>query len=498
MPFRVPPQHTKDFYKAGHVFQYPKGVTKIFSNWTARASKVPGVSHTVNFGLTAALKDLIADWNELFFDQDWEIINRDYKDFMRETLGVQDFDTQHLYDLWHHDSLPLDVYALPEGDLVPIGVPSLVIVNTRPWAYWLPNFLETRLSNKLWKATTSATTARRFREIFVKWARVAGETDLGFVNYQGHDFSYRGMSGDEDAYLSGMGHLTQFSGTDTEPAILAARHYYGAKLSVGGSVPATEHSVMSAGQPAGELETFRRLLTEVYPSGVLSVVSDTWDLWRVLTEYVPSLKDIILEREGKLVIRPDSGDPVKICVGDGDLVFENHGYKTKQGVHPGCFGAVKLLADALGTTPNTKGFEMINKGGVIYGDGISPERAEAILSGIMIKNLHPYNMVFGIGSYTYTYTTRDTYGFAMKATACEQNGEIVPMFKDPITDDGCKKSAKGIPIVHGDSTSGYTMTESSNPRDLDTCAFDKVMSDGKLLIDPSFESIRRLARKGLE
>lgn len=307
---------------------------------------------------------------------------------------------------------------------------------------------------------------------------------LSFIDWQGHDFSFRGMSGMEDAILSGIGHLTSFSGTDSIPAILAAREFYGAALTTGGSVPATEHSVMCAGTEDGEFETFKRLLTEIYPSGILSIVSDTWDLWEVLTNYVPRLKDIILARNGKMVIRPDSGDPVKIMCGDPDSYGAAHE------------GTLRLLAEALGVNSERSGLPLIRNAGAIYGDSITTERAEQILYRCVHElKLSPFNCVFGIGSFTYEFVTRDTYGFAMKATAVMRGGKLVPIFKDPKTDDKreSKKSRYGIPCVYL-KNGKYEVKDNCQPEELDSCAFEKVFEDGKLLVSPDFETIRKRVR----
>jgi nicotinamide phosphoribosyltransferase len=342
------------------------------------------------------------------------------------------------------------------------------------------------MSSVLWKPSTSATTAKRYRAIFEKFARESGETDLSFVDWQGHDFSFRGMSGLEDAVLSGIGHLTCFSGTDSIPAILAAKYFYGAALTVGGSVPATEHSVMCAGTKDGEFDTFKRLLTETYPDGIVSIVSDTWDLWEVLTDYVPRLKDVILARkDGKMVIRPDSGDPVKIMCGDPDSYGPAH------------FGTLRLLADALGVDAARAGLPMIRNAGAIYGDSITPERAEQILYRCVHElKLSPFNAIFGIGSYTYEYVTRDTYGFAMKATAVVRGGRLVPIFKSPKTDNTAesKKSRVGIPCVYQGGDGRFSVKDNCHPEDLDCCAFRKVFEDGKLLVDPKFDEIRKRVR----
>lgn len=478
-----------DFYKVGHIDQYPKDTTQIWSNWTPRASRTGG-NHIVFFGLQYFIKEILQrEWERNFFSMPIEYLLCEYRNVIRDTLGIENPRTDHIEALHRLGYLPLDIYALPEGDNVRLRVPALVITNTVDEFFWLPNYFETILSNILWKPCTSATTAQRYREIFVKYAKEAGETDLSFVDWQGHDFSMRGMSGREDAILSGMGHLLSFSGTDTLPAIVAANRYYGAPYTVGGSVAATEHSVMCAAGKEDELETFRRLIEDVYPTGVVSIVSDTWDLWKVLTEYIPALREKILARSGKIVIRPDSGDPVKIMCGDPGAPAGS----------PQNAGVLKLLVNKLGYTWPIGRLPLIRNAGAIYGDSITPERCEEILRQTVRKlQMSPYNVVLGIGSFTYEYVTRDTWGFAMKATAVRRNGEVIDIFKKPVTDSGEKTSLKGIPVVYkipnGISGSMYAVSDGGQPKDLDNCAFRKVYSDGKLLIDEKFETIRKRAR----
>lgn len=473
-----------DFYKVGHVIQYPEDTTQVYSNWTPRSSRVPGQTEVVALGFNYFAKRYLRDaFQYLFFTRPWSEIENNYRAVISRTLGVENPKIDHIKALHELGYLPLRFYAVPEGSSTPLNCPQLVVTNTLPEFFWLPNYIETIMSCVLWKPSTSATTAKRYRKIFEKYAIESGETDLSFVDWQGHDFSFRGMSGLEDAMLSGLGHLTSFSGTDTIPAILAAHHYYGASLSVGGSVPATEHSVMCAGSQDGEFETFKRLLTEVYPSGIVSIVSDTWDLWQVLTDYVPRLRDTILARNGKIVVRPDSGDPVKIMCGDPDSYGAAH------------HGTLRLLAEALGVEERGPALPLIRNAGAIYGDSITPERAEQILYRCTKElKLSPFNCVFGIGSFTYEFCTRDNYGFAMKATAVVRNGKLVPIFKSPKTDGGEKKSHHGIPTVHRDASGAYTVKQDSDPSELDHCAFEKVFENGKLLVDPTFDEIRKRVR----
>ena len=291
------------------------------------------------------------------------------------------------------------------------------------------------------------------------------------------------MSGIEAACLSGAAHLLSFTGTDTIPAIDFLEEYYGAdsdKEMVGGSVPATEHSVMCMGGMDDELGTFRRLISDIYPKGVVSIVSDTWDFWKVVSEYVPSLKDEILSREGRVVLRPDSGNPVLIICGDPESEDE-HVRK----------GAYECLWDTFGGIVNSKGYKELDPHiGLIYGDSITLTRQQEILAQLEAKGFSASNLVLGIGSYTYEYVTRDTFGFAMKATYGEVDGVGRDIFKAPKTDGGFKKSAKGLLCVLPDGTlkAGCTKEEEA------TGLLREVFRDGKLLVDEDLATIRaRLA-----
>jgi nicotinamide phosphoribosyltransferase len=436
----INPIYLVDAYKTGHFAQYPSGTELVFSNFTPRKSRMPSVNHSVFFGLRYFLKKYLQRGFATFFDKGNQhrmpaFMPSDYNELIKATLGIDQRHT-HIEDLWALDFLPLAIYALPEGSVVPCGVPALVMYNTHPDFYWLPNMLETLLSCTLWQPCTSATIAREYRLLLDKFAEETSDMPE-FVDYQAHDFSMRGMSSVESACLSGMAHLQYFKGTDTIPAMLCQQEYYDKPLEIC-SVPATEHSVMSAGGKESELETFNRLL-DTYPTGILSIVSDTWDLWRVITEYLPKLKDRIMARDGKIVIRPDSGDPADIIAGwPCPIEVEEYGTPVQEGV-------IELLWEIFGGTINSKGFKQLDSHiGCIYGDSITLERCQDICQRLAAKGFASTNIVFGVGSYTYQYNTRDTLGWAMKATYCEINGKGHAITKDPITDDGTKKSHSGI------------------------------------------------------
>lgn len=348
------------------------------------------------------------------------------------------------------------------------------------------------MSAILWKPCTSATTAFHYRKRFTHYAEeTVGGTALDFVYWQGHDFSFRGMSGIEDACISAAGHLLSFYGTDTVPAIDFLEQYYSANSDlemVGGSVPATEHSVMCMGTEENEISTFERLITELYPKGIVSIVSDTWDFWQVITDFMPRLKSQILARDGKVVIRPDSGDPVKIIVGDKEATPGSPEYK----------GAIECLWEVFGGNITQKGYKLLDPHiGLIYGDSINLGRQEAILNGLKEKGFASFNVVLGIGSFTYEYVTRDTYGFAMKATYGEVNGEGRNIFKSPKTDNGTKRSAKGLLAVHQINDT-LLLQDECTKETANTGLLKTVFENGRLIKDQSLSQIRERVNKQLK
>lgn len=441
------PAFLADFYKTSHRVQYPNKTETVFSNWIPRTSRIPGISKVVAFGYQGTVREWFCDaFNKFFFDRPKDEVIAEYEEFMSATLGPQYAGSQHIADLHDLGYLPLEIRAVEEGTLVPIGVPMLTVINTNPKFFWCTNYIETLISCEMWMPMTSATLAYEYRKILDKYAIMTTGSTYG-VQFQGHDFSMRGMAGVGAAKLSGMGHLLSFVGTDTMPAITDLVWKYDADLSkelIGCSVPATEHSVECAnceGTLEGEYEHTKRLITEIYPNGIVSKVSDTFDLWSVITKVLPRLKKEIMERDGKLVIRPDSGDPVKILCGDPNA----------EG--PAKKGVVELLWDIFGGTVTEQGYKLLDPHiGAIYGDSITIDRCRQICKLLVEKGFATTNIVLGIGSFTYQYNTRDTFGFAMKSTYTVVDGEERLLFKDPITDNGTKKSLKGMCVVVQDET----------------------------------------------
>jgi nicotinamide phosphoribosyltransferase len=502
-----------DSYKIHHKPMYPENMTKLYSNFTPRKSRIEGVNEVVVFGMQHFIKEyLIEMFEKEFFmlrrragyqgmnkirarhiskrEAD-SMLAKELKELRDEVINQYKrhcpVDVKHIEDLWDLGYLPIEIKALDEGTLCPIRVPMMTITNTHPDFAWLVNYLETLISCMLWQPVTSATIAYEYKKILDKYALETTGTTEG-VQWQGHDFSMRGMSSVESAIISGMAHLISFTDTDTIPAIYALEDSYAANGLIGASVPATEHSVMCMGTKESELETFRRLMN-LYPTGILSIVSDTWNLWDVLTKFLPELKEEILARDGKLVIRPDSGDPVDIICGDPRAIGDAHRYGTNyESISK---GVVELLWDVFGGTINEQGYKVLDSHiGAIYGDSITRERAIAICERLKAKGFASTNVVFGIGSYTYQYNTRDTFGFAMKATYGEVNGEGREIFKDPITDDGTKRSAKGLLQVTKTEKEGIKLFDQQEWSDEKEGLLTTVFKDGKLVKETSLKEIR--------
>jgi nicotinamide phosphoribosyltransferase len=594
-----------DAYKLSHHMQYPENTTLVFSNFTPRSDKhAPKACQNkgiITFGIQMVLQYIKEHFDQNFFftkergDDSlvWNAANlvelkKKAIDPVKKELDTYlntDYDMSHFEKLWDLGYLPLEVRALDEGVICPIKVPMLTIHNTLDEFYWLPNFLETIISNLLWKPITSATIALSYRQILEKWADKTSPESKEFVLWQGHDFSFRGLDSIDATIFSGLGHLTSFYGTDSLPTVSGARYYYDTQGFVAGSVPATEHSVMCAGSKEDELGTFRRLL-QTYPNGILSVVSDTWDLWNVATVILPALKDEIMSRDGKLVIRPDSGKPADILCGESGH-YEDIGkwYKHEESPveHPGYFedylleevredtphgehgatewentyiingklyhakidniswnrhdkqyyyidmwekanivvtevdwipqdkGIVEILWDVFGGTINEQGYKVLDSHiGAIYGDSITLEIAEEICSRLEAKGFASTNVVLGIGSFTYQYNTRDTFGFAMKATYVEkrvegnfsmEEGSVklnyktegFEIFKDPVTDSGMKKSAKGLlKVLKTADTGEYFLVDQCSWEDViaEDNELKIVFKDGEFVQRTTFDEIR--------
>ena len=313
--------------------------------------------------------------------------------------------------------------------LVPVKVPYLTIQNTDDRFQWITNYLETIISSELWKVITVATVGREFRRLSNHWA-IETTGSIAGTEFQNHDFSFRGQANWHSAVSLGAAFLLSSNGTDNIPAIPWLEHYYGANIDkefIAASVPATEHSVSCLGTAVyTELEFIRRSITEAYPTGIVSIVSDTYDYWKVITEFLPILKEDILGRQenalglAKVVIRPDSGDPVHIICGrtvtkpgnapkEGEVVISHGRYYEPIlkdiGFDLGAEvseaevkGSIQLMWEIFGGTTNEQGYKVLSpRIGLIYGDSITYERAQEIYTQLAAKGFASINVVFGVG-----------------------------------------------------------------------------------------------------
>ena len=539
-----------DAYKLFHKEAYHPDITNVYSNYTSRngrLSNVKGNSEVVFVGLQYFIKDVLIDeWNDTFFNVPKSLASKELKTFTKSLLGF-DYDISHFEALHDLGYLPISIKALPEGISVPYGVPPVTFVNTVEGYQWLSNYIETVFSTENWPIQTSATTSKAYLKRTIQAFDNAGLThDL--VPFMCHDFSFRGCFGRHAAAMSGFGHLTSFAGTDTLPAILFAQKYYNADIEnelVGVSVPATEHStatsfITSMAQEKGitkleaEVEYVRYLMEKV-PTGILSHVSDSFDFWKFVEEGLPMLKDEILARDGKLVIRPDSGDPVKVLTGltycteeewvkkyeykygyDVELpdvikVGEEYFHYCSGGFPDGMINGFKLknkvenkyevkgliecLADLFGTTESPTGLKLLHdKIGAIYGDSITLKRQDQIISRLEAKG-YAGLVVLGVGSYSYQYVTRDTHGSAVKATWVNKAGKGVDVFKDPATDKK-KKSAKGLLRVELEDGK-YVLYDQQTTEQEQQGELKEVFRDGRLLYETSLQEIRERVKASL-
>lgn len=552
----ISPLLLTDFYKICHKSFYDPKTEKLVSYWTPRKSRIEGITAVVMFMLQFYVKKYLIDYfNVYFFQQPWPEVEQEYMEVigasLNEDIAAKEIAAFHeLHELGY---LPIEIRAVPEGTLVPIGCPMIEFRNTDPRFFWLINYLETLGSCSLWYGQTSATIGHAIRGVVDEWYGRTADDDVPRSTAAG-DFSMRGMTSPESAPVADAGHLLSFASTATVPSLPWLHNFYNAPYTTARGTPSTEHSVMESYTPACEFEAYRHLIEDVMPNGVLSMVSDTWDLWRVITEYLPKLKPSIMKRNGKIVIRPDSGDPAEILCGieieraNTDMAHAKEYYiekaKTKQDgtLREICFrerveddivevtcrfgpaedgagygltvdevelhnrpmlpeekGAIELMWDTFGGRVNTKGYKVLDPHvGLIYGDAITLSSAPEIYRRAAEKGFASNNVTLGIGSYTYQYVTRDTFGFALKVTNGVLDGREVPMFKDPVTDRGShgasKKSQKGMCIVVRDAAGTITYTDGHTEQeamDAPENLLQPVFRDGVLLRDEDFDTIRR-------
>lgn len=463
-----------DVYKLGHMEQYKPGCNRVYSYLTTRSDRI--FNKAIFFGLQYYLKQYLC--TPLTRDMGEELLK-----YREKILGYNSPEViskvMSLCDLGY---FPLSIKSLPEGTKTRPYIPQFTITNTHDDFYWVVGFVESLLL-KVWYSSTVATCSNKYRELIEQhWNECVNESNYFFKQLSVHDFGYRGDASEEGAAISGAAHLLSFIGSDTVPSLPFLEEWYNADMSqsIMLSVPASEHSCMESFGKDNELDAFNHML-DTYPTGVVSIVSDTYDVFKVLTEFAEELKPKILARDGVCVFRPDSGLPENIICGE-----PCEGRPTT----PQQKGAIQLLFDTFGGELNSKGYIVLNpKVRLLYGDGMYYERFEKTLIRMEEMGFSPENLVIGVGGILRNWS-RDTLGFSTKAVYVEMNHEGEAIFKDPVTDHK-KKSAKGLLCVLEDCDGEIWAKDECTWEEENTGLLREVFRDGVLLIDDSLANIRQ-------
>ena len=447
-----------DSYKYAHWAQYPKGTEKVYSYFESRNGAA--YDQTMFFGLQYLLKKFFVG----------EVVTRQKIDAAQCRVDAHLAPGAFNINGWNYilekcgGRLPVTIKAVPEGLPVDTNNVLLTIENNVPEAYWLTNYLETILTH-VWAPSTVATMSYNAKRMMMKFLKRTSD-DQEAINFMLHDFSFRGVSSFQSAYIESAGHLINFMGTDTFPAVECAMDYYNAPEVVAYSVPATEHSLMTARGKAGEMQILGELLDK-YPTGILSVVIDSYDYLAFIANAVKNFKDKILSRDGKLVFRPDSGAPNQVTM-----------------------EVIDALAAGFGHTTNSKDYKVLNpKVGVLWGDGIDIQGIAGILFTMEVQGWASENIVFGMGGGLCQKINRDIQRFAFKSSYQERDGVGYDIFKNPI--DKPKRSKKGrLKLIRDTSGRFSTVRENEDGEDI----LEPVFKNGELVREMTFEQVRKNAK----
>ena len=455
-----------DAYKLGHMCQYPQDTEYVYSVLQLRSDK--NFKQVPIVGLQYLIKEYLMQ----------PILEEDVKELIEESklMGIYHPETEtKLMALVELGYLPIEIKALPEGSIVEMPNAICTIQNTVKGFHWCVGMVETLLL-KWWSALTTSACSFEYRKLVNKYFRETSDNDF-LQPFAVHDFGSRGCQAPEDASFTGMAHLLNFDGSDTIVAMPLIRKYYNAQGMVGCSVPASEHSVMCSFGREDEIKAFEHMM-DTYPTGIVSIVSDTYNWYDVMDKMTLDLKDKIMTRDGKVVFRPDSGNPYEIICGISPMRGTAMTYGSKQ------LGGIRALDKVFGHTVNSKGYKVLDSHvGLIYGDGMYLERFEKTLETLKHLGYSAENLVIGVGGILRNHS-RDTLGAAFKATCVCRNGVWTPIMKDPITDQG-KKSYKGFVYVSKQDGKYVTSNQETSENLLTT-----VFKDGKIIKDYTWEEIK--------
>ena len=490
---RINPMLLIDFYKAVHAEMLPNGITKSVSYFTPRMSRINSWDHVVMFGLQGFIKTYLIDYfNENFFQMPLNDVMSDYCRIMDNALGENVYGHQKIAELHKLGYLPIEIVALPEGTLAPMHVPMFGITNTHKDFAWLPQALESLISAEMWHPMIAATVGYTYRQIVDRYYNLTCDTNGCSKAQALGSFDFRGEESVQSAIKAGAGWCLSFLNTATVPTIPYLEENYNCNCSkemVAFGSPSTEHAVMCSNYAVdGDEVTFlRRLLTEIYPNTSFSAVLDSYDYWNVIDNILPQIHDGIMNHNGCMLMRGDSGDCVEVVT---KTVFK--------------------LWDQFGGTVNSKGYKVLDPHvKAIYGDSITVQRCEAIYKILMENGFACNNVALGVGSFSFQCIeedgvlkpfTRDTFSSCIKATYCEINGKPTQIFKNP-KDGGFKKSQKGCCIVYPDYDDelcykdGLTWEQASDYKNHENMLIP-VFRNGKMLKEYSLDDIRRRLHEG--
>lgn len=447
-----------DSYKISHYRQYPPNTRTVYSYFESRGGRFDEV---VYFGLQYLLKQYLAG----------VVITPEGIDEAEEVFALHFGDTslfnrsgwEHILHR-HEGRLPVRIRAVPEGTPVPVHNVLMTIENTDPACFWLTNYLETLLV-QTWYGSTVATLSREIKKLLLQFLRETGTPEL--VDFKLHDFGFRGVSSVETAGIGGAAHLVNFMGTDTLEAITCIRRYYNTKAMPGFSIPAAEHSTITSWGRDNEVLAYANMLMQ-YPKGLVACVSDSYDIYNACEHlWGDTLRTHVLERDGTLVVRPDSGNPAEVVL-----------------------NVMEILGQKFGVDTNRSGYKLLNpKVRVIQGDGVEYSSIRAILQTLRNHGWSADNIAFGMGGALLQKLDRDTQKFALKCSWADIGGEGRDVYKQPVTDTG-KNSKRGrLKLVRSSSGLYDTVPESAPGNDILTTVFES----GMLVREFSFEEVRNAA-----
>lgn len=452
-----------DSYKASHFMQYPPGMSAMFSYIESRGGRY---DRTVFFGLQYILKRYftervtmeMVEQADTFLRAHGEPFPREGWEYIARELGGR---------------LPLKIRAVPEGSVVPTHNVLVTVESTDPRVYWVVGWLETQLM-RVWYPITVATQSYFIKQDILAALEKSSDDPWSEIGFKLHDFGSRGVSSRESAEIGGMSHLVNFMGSDTLAGVWCANQYYHSNMAAF-SIPAAEHSTITAWGKKREVDAYRNMLHQfAKPGAILACVSDSYDLDNAVQNlWGNALRDQVIASGATLVIRPDSGDPPTIV---------RH--------------TLEQLDAAFGHTINSKGYRVLNHVRVIQGDGINQTSLRAILQNAMEGGYSASNVTFGMGGALLQQLNRDTQKFAMKLSEVVINEKHLPAFKDPVTDPGKKSKAGRLDLIQTEN--GYETIASNGAQPDARTAMRTVYEDSELLIDETLDTIRARANATLQ